>query len=88
MLFVVDRRIPVRPADLRAVRPLAGVRPDVPGWTPVVRALNTQPKSVASTTVADPAWSGIAVLSDDLATAIADLKAKLGGELQCTAVAP
>ncbi len=34
------------------------------------------------TTLADPAWSGTTVLSDDLTTAIADLKAKPGGELQ------
>src|ERR671922_2476436 len=55
---------------------------DVPGWEPVVRALNTRPKYVASTTLADPAWSGTTVLSGDLATAIAELKAKPGGELQ------
>ena len=55
---------------------------DVPGWEPVVRALNTRPKYVASTTVADPAWRGTTVLSGDLATAIADLKAEPGGELQ------
>lgn len=55
---------------------------DVPGWEPVMRALNARPKHVASTTLADPAWSGTTVLSGDLASAIADLKAKPGGELQ------
>jgi dihydrofolate reductase len=55
---------------------------DVPGWEPVWEALDTKPKYVASTTIADPEWSGTSVLSGDLATAIADLKAKPGGELQ------
>ena len=55
---------------------------DVPGWEPVMRALNSRPKFVASTTLTDTAWSGTTVLSGDLATPIAELKARPGGELQ------
>lgn len=59
---------------------------DVPGWEPVWEALNTQPKYVAATGLADPIWSRTTVLSGDLATAIAELKAKPGGELQVARV--
>ncbi|HEX7301754.1 dihydrofolate reductase family protein [Lentzea sp.] len=53
---------------------------DAPGWEAVVRALNTRPKYVVSTTAGDPAWAGTTLLPD--AAAIAGLKAKPGGELQ------
>ena len=55
---------------------------DIPGWEAVWQALNTRPKYVASTTLSDPAWRGTTVLRDDLATAVAGLRARPGGELQ------
>jgi dihydrofolate reductase len=53
-----------------------------PGDSLIWTALNTKPKYVASTTLADPQWADTTVLSGDLAAAIGDLKAKPSGELQ------
>ena len=52
------------------------------GDNPISAALNTRPKYVASTTLTDPRWADTSVLSGDLAAAVAELKAKPGGELQ------
>src|SRR5262245_886991 len=49
---------------------------------PIAAALNTRPKYVASNTLSQARWPGTTVLSGDLAAAIAELKAKPGGELQ------
>jgi len=57
-----------------------GVREDLEN--PIVAALNTKPKYVASKTLTDPRWANTTVLFGDLATAIGELKARPGGELQ------
>jgi len=52
------------------------------GNNPISLALNTRPKYVASTTLAEPQWADTTVLSSDIAAAIAELKARPAGELQ------
>ena len=52
------------------------------GDNPISVALNTKRKYVAAATLTEPQWKGTTVLSDDLAAAVAELKAKPGGELQ------
>jgi dihydrofolate reductase len=58
-----------------------GAMPD-PSISPIAAALNTRPKYVASSTLSDPQWADTTVLSGDVATAVAELKTKRGGELQ------
>jgi dihydrofolate reductase len=58
-----------------------GVWPD-PGDSPIWTALHTKPKYVASATLTEPRWANTTVLSGDLTSAIGELKAKPGRDLQ------
>lgn len=53
-----------------------------PGNSPIWTALHTKPKYVASTTLTKPQWTNTTVLSGELASAVRELKAKPGRELQ------
>jgi len=55
---------------------------DNPGNSPIWTALNTKPKYVVSDTLTDPQWKNTTVLSSKIATAVRELKAKSGRELQ------
>src|SRR3954451_3409691 len=58
-----------------------------PGDSPIWTALHTRPKYVASTTMTNAAWSDTIVLSDDVRTAVRELKTQPGRELQVHASA-
>ncbi len=52
------------------------------GQNPISLALNTKPKYVVSTTLANPTWVETNVLTGNVAAAVRELKARPGGELQ------
>src|SRR2546425_8896497 len=52
-----------------------------PSTSPIAAGLNSRPKYVVSTSLADPLWAGTTVLHGDLASAIGDLRAHQDGTL-------
>src|SRR5437667_9592395 len=46
-----------------------------PSTSPIAAALNSRPKYLASTSLADPHWAGTTVMHGDVATAAGDLNA-------------
>src|SRR3954453_20021091 len=51
-----------------------------PGDSPIWTALHTKPKYVASTTMTSATWSDTILLSEDVRTAVRELKEQLGAE--------
>jgi len=49
---------------------------------PITDALNTRPKYLVSNTLTEPRWANTTVLSGDVASSIAELNTKPGGDLQ------
>ncbi|HWD02243.1 MAG TPA: dihydrofolate reductase family protein [Amycolatopsis sp.] len=60
----------------------AGRWPSVGGSDPIAGPLNSLPKYVASRTLTRSSWQGTVFLRGDVATAVAELKAEPGRELQ------
>ena len=53
-----------------------------PGNSPIWTALNTKQKYVVSSTLTNPLWTDTTVISNELAAAVGEMKARPGRELQ------
>ena len=62
-----------------------GVREDLEN--PIVGALNTKPKYVASTTLTEATWANTTVLSGDLEATIRDLEFDPAKQVSCRCMA-